>query len=227
LAFCDAPDGRLLVHCYGGCEFSAIFAELVQYGLLDDDDGDLHVSSSAAVCQRDDDQRRNKVARACAIYASGVQDERIVVYSHSRGIHLISPILRFAEQAPHRLGALLTAMLAPIIDIDGEQTGTHLTYLQRDGSGKAELPREFQRETRGLVRGGAIRLFPFDLGAELLIAEGVETALSASEIFSLPAWSAVYAGGLRTVNLPPEVRRIVIAADNDRSGCGQRNSGRL
>jgi len=40
----------------------------------------------------------------------------------------------------------------------------------------------------------------------------------------LPGWSAVYAGGLLTLELPPEIRRIVIAADNDISGTGQRNA---
>ena len=44
------------------------------------------------------------------------------------------------------------------------------------------------------------------------------------QIFGLPGWSAVYAGGLKTIELPPDVRRIIIAADNDVSGAGQRNA---
>ena len=39
-----------------------------------------------------------------------------------------------------------------------------------------------------------------------------------------PGWSAVFAGGLKTIELPPDVRRIIIAADNDVSGAGQRNA---
>ena len=39
-----------------------------------------------------------------------------------------------------------------------------------------------------------------------------------------PVWSAVFAGGLKTTELPPDVRRIIIAADNDVSGAGQRNA---
>ena len=66
--------------------------------------------------------------------------------------------MRFHEQAPHRLGARLPAMLAPVVDIDGEQIGVHMTYLRRDGAGKADLPKEFQRECRGALAGGAIRL---------------------------------------------------------------------
>ena len=221
LSFCDGADGRLLAFCFGGCPFDRIIAALVEYGLLDDDGDDSHVSPSVTVCQRDGTQR---AALARQIYSSGAWDERIAVYLRSRHIRVISAVLRFAEQAPHRLGARLPAMLAPIVDVDGEQIGVHLTYLRRDGGGKAELTKEYQRECRGAVRGGAIRLIPFEPDVELVLAEGLETSLAASELFGLPSWSAVYAGGLCSLVLPPEVRRIVIAADNDASGVGQRNA---
>jgi hypothetical protein len=29
-------------------------------------------------------------------------------------------------------------MLAPIVNVDGEQIGVHLTYLRHDGGGKAQ-----------------------------------------------------------------------------------------
>jgi putative DNA primase/helicase len=222
LSFCDGADGRLLAFCFGGCAFDEIMSALVEYGLLDDDDDDdLHVSSDVTVCQRDKTER---IAHARQIYDSGVWDERIAVYLCSRWIHLTSPVLRFSEQTPHRLGARLPAMLAPIVNVDGEQIGVHLTYLRRDGSGKIALPKEYQRECRGSVRGGSIRLMPFNPDLALLVSEGVETSLAASELFGLPCWSAVYAGGLCSLVLPPEVRLIVVAADNDVSGVGQRNA---
>ena len=113
-------------------------------------------------------------------------------------------------------------MLAPVVDVNSVQTGVHMTFLKKDGSGKAELPKEYQRECRGAVRGGAIRLIPFEPDVELVLAEGLETSLAASELFGLPCWSALYAGGLCSLVLPPEVRRVVIAANNDGSGAGQR-----
>jgi hypothetical protein len=219
LSFCDGADGRLLAFCFGGCAFDEIMSALVEYGLLDDDD--LHVSRGVTVCQRDNTER---IAPARQIYDSGGWDERIAVYLRSRRIRPTSPVLRFTEQAPHRLGARVPAMLAPVVNVTGEQTGTHLTYLRGDGSAKADLPKEYQRESRGLIHGGAIRLIPFEPDVELVLAEGLETSLAASELFGLPCWSAVYAGGLCSLVLPPEVRRIVIAADNDVSGVGQRNA---
>ena len=222
LSFCDGADGRLLAFCFGGCAFDEIMSALVEYGLLgDDDDDDLHVSRAVTVCQRDNTER---IAHARQIYDGGGWDERIAVYLCSRGIHLTSPVLRFSEQTPHRLGARLPAMLAPIVNVDGEQIGVHLTYLRHAGGGKADLPKQYQRECRGLIHGGAIRLIPFEPHVELVLAEGLETSLAASELLGLPCWSAVFAGGLRSLVLPSEVRRIVIAADNDVSGVGQRNA---
>jgi phage/plasmid primase-like uncharacterized protein len=195
---------------------------LVEYGLLDDDDGDdSHLSRCVIVCPRNDAER---IAYARQIYDSGVWDERIGAYLHSREIGLRSPVLRFKEQAPHRLGARLPAMLAPVVNVTGEQIGVHLTYLRRDGSGKATLPKEYQRECRGVIHGGAIRLSEHDPDSELIVAEGIESAFSAMQLFGRAGWAAVYAGGLKTMELPPDVRRIIIAADNDASGTGQRNA---
>jgi hypothetical protein len=157
LSFCDAPDGRLLAYCFGGCDFNEIMPALVQYGLLDDEGLDTPPPGDRAALHHDEERRR-KIEQARAIYANGAWDERIAVYLRSRGVGLISPVLRFAEETPHRTGARLPAMLAPIVDAGGEQIGVHMTYLRRDGGGKADLPKEFQRECRGLIRGGAIRL---------------------------------------------------------------------
>ena len=226
LSLSEGEDGRLLAFCFGGCEFNEIMPALVEYGLLDGADVDLGAPQGyqAAALRNDVDQRRRKIQQAREFYAGSAWDERIKIYLGSRLIIRTSPILRFHEQAPHRLGARLPAMIAPVVDVDGEQTGTHLTYLRRDVAGKADLAKEFQRECRGVIHGGAIRLMEHDLGVELIIAEGIETALSAAQLFDLPCWSAVFAGGLKTTELPPDVRRIVIAADNDVSGAGQRNA---
>ena len=190
LSLSDGEDGRLLAFCFGGCEFNEIMPALVEYGLLDDDDGDdIHVSRRGVVCPRDDAER---IAHAREIYDSGVLDERIQTYLHARGIGLTSPILKFQERAPHRLGARLPAMLAPVVNIDGEQTGLHMTYLRRDGGGKAALPKEYQRECRGVIHGGAIRLAEHDPDAELVVAEGVESTFSAMQHL----WPGRLGGGL-------------------------------
>jgi putative DNA primase/helicase len=70
-----------------------------------------------------------------------------------------------------------------------------------------------------IAKGSAVRLAPpMDV---LGIAEGIETALSASALFAVPCWAAVNAGMLAAWQPPPEVKRIIIFGDNDPSYAGQ------
>ena len=224
LSLAEGEGGKLLAYCHGGCDFAAILAALVGYGLLDDDDG-ANLPHESPVRKSDIADRKFRIEGACRIYSQSADAPQIETYLRSRAIALSSPVLRFCQSAPHRLGTRRPAMVAPIVDINGQQTGAHLTYLRSDGTGKADLPKEFQRECRGVIGGGVIRLATHDPECELLVGEGVETALSAMEIFKRPGWAAVYAGNLKEdLMLPPEVRRVVITADNDESGTGQKNA---
>jgi hypothetical protein len=220
---CDTEEGKLLAHCFGGCEYDDILSALVEYGLLDDGDYVESCDVSLAIKPNANDESQ-RIDTARWIYdrlapAAG----SIATYLRSRHITIKVPsILRFGS-CPHRASAaLLPAMAAPVVDVGGNRTGVHMTYLRADGNGKAFDQPGLCRECRGVVRGGAIRLAPHNPDCELIVAEGIESGLSASEIFGLPAWSAVSAGGLKTLKLPPTVRGIVIAADNDISGAGQR-----
>jgi DNA primase len=219
----DGKDG-LLAHCFGGCSYDEILSALVEHGLLDGNDGSV---SGHDIVEPELVDPSVRIAAARWVYnrltpAAGTPAER---YLRARGITLpVPPTLRFGD-VPHRLGGMFPAMVAPIVDIDGVQIGIHATYLRPDGGGKADFPRsELQRECRGLVRGGGIHLAPHDPNRELIVAEGIETTLSAMQIFGLSGWSSVSAGGLRTLELPEMVRCILITADNDESGCSQRNA---
>jgi phage/plasmid primase-like uncharacterized protein len=215
----DGADGEPLLYCFGGCTYEDLLAELIERTSLDDD--------ACAALQSEirtplvPDARRIKQARQ--IYAHTDTGPQIPAYLASRSISIQPPaVLRRRLQCPHRLGIQPLAMVAPIVALNGEQTAIHMTYLSFDGR-KIDLPKEFQRETRGVARGGSIRLAEHDPERELIVAEGLETALSVMELLGLPGWAAVYAANLKdTLQLPASVRRIIIAADNDKSGAGQR-----
>jgi putative DNA primase/helicase len=53
------------------------------------------------------------------------------------------------------------------------------------------------------------------------IAEGIETALSATALFGVPCWAAVNAGMLAAWQPPPETKRIIVFGDNDPNYAGQ------
>ena len=90
----------------------------------------------------------------------------------------------------------------------------HRTFLARNGRGKT--PIEPTKMMLGPCRGGAVRLVP--IGDRLMIAEGIETALSAIRATSRAAWAALSTSGLRTLELPADVRDVVVLAHGDEAG---------
>jgi putative DNA primase/helicase len=70
--------------------------------------------------------------------------------------------------------------------------------------------------------GGAVRLGPADV--KMGVAEGIETALSAAQLFGFSVWACLSAGALVKWEPPPGARSIVIFGDRDESFCGQMTS---
>jgi putative DNA primase/helicase len=68
----------------------------------------------------------------------------------------------------------------------------------------------------GPCRGGAVRLA--DPGDVLMVGEGIETCLAAMLASGHPAWAALSTSGLRTLDLPKNVRDVIVLADGDEPG---------
>ena len=58
-------------------------------------------------------------------------------------------------------------------------------------------------------------------GRALMVGEGIETCLTAMQATAMPAWVALSTSGVAALLLPPEVRHVIILADNDASGAGE------
>ena len=115
-------------------------------------------------------------------------------------------------------GSFRPAMLAALVDVDGNPVNIHRTFLTLDGR-KAEIGEPRKMMPGSFPDGAAIRLAPH--GHELGIAEGIETALAASMIFGLPCWSAVNSTGLEKWIPPAGVTSVLILGDNDPKYGGQ------
>ncbi len=103
------------------------------------------------------------------------------------------------------------AMVAAVQDVERGLTGVHRTWLTPDGRAKA--PVRPAKMTLGTIGGCCIR---FAVPAPtLLLAEGIETALSALQATGAAVWAAISLGNLEHVALPQSVRRVVILADQD------------
>jgi putative DNA primase/helicase len=96
---------------------------------------------------------------------------------------------------------------------------------QLDGLVTAVLCKEPYKKgiTHGWKGSGAVRLGQPTNG-ELGLAEGLETALSATQLTGKPCWATLGADQLPKVAIPDGVRKVVIFADNDSNGVGQREA---
>jgi len=123
-------------------------------------------------------------------------------------------------------GNLITrhpAMIATVTNGNGHPVAIHRTYLTENG-GKATLPAP-KKVLGRLPESSAVRLF--NPGANMGIAEGIETALSASLMFNIPTWAAISANGLERWTPPQETTNVTIFGDNDIGGTGQKSAMKL
>jgi hypothetical protein len=134
-------------------------------------------------------------------------------YLGYRDIHLAPPpcSIRFHPELYYDRHLSYPAMVCVVRNAAGRVVAIHRTWITTNGNGTFHKVRKML----GPVAGAAVRLGD---GPDIVVAEGIETALSAVELFSWPSYAALSAPGVRTLKLPPHVRRIVIAADGDDEG---------
>jgi hypothetical protein len=108
---------------------------------------------------------------------------------------------------------------------DDDVRGVQLTKLKPDGSGKAEI--EPRKITLGKCVGSPIVLAPPNDLLALVIAEGVEDALSSHVITGRGAWAAGGAGRMRALaaTVPAYIETVTILVDDNEAG--RKGSGEL
>ena len=147
----------------------------------------------------------------------------VAAYLRARGpvFQTVPSSLRFLPSCIHKpSGKSWPVMIAAAMNTEGKVLAIHRTYLRNDGKDKA--PVQPAKMTFGAVSGLSCHLA--EAGETLIISEGIETGLCMQFATRTPTWAALSAGGMRNLILPPLplASTIIIAADNDASGCGQR-----
>lgn len=131
---------------------------------------------------------------------------------------------RYIENSPETLltgfywinGGKCQAMIAKAAK-GSKLVGLHATFIRED----KKIGRRMYAIQKGALVGSAIRLHKLGNSEKLIIGEGIESTLSAAEIRSIPAWAAMDAGKMEMVEIPQQVKTVIIAADNDESFTGQ------
>ncbi len=216
----ETNDGRVLIHCFSPRDdWRAVRAELADLGLLDEHGSDQHTGEAYVQVQSDphDDDRQARVQRLWdeALPIAGTIGER---YLRARAIEGELPqhdVLRFHPRMTsledrERRPALVTAL----VDRDSALQGIQVTLLSPHGAAKAALATP--RRTIGRLMGNYVRIdAPTDT---LIVAEGLETALSARRALGAGAWASLSAENLAQFVPPPVIDTLIIAADHDETG---------
>ena len=212
---CGAGDGIMLLERVTKLPFSEIASKIEQVS------GTITVE----LPKKEIDEAARKEAKN-RLWSAGVsvgRDNPAGMYLFNRGLDAKpNKSLRFVDGVFHSTGSdKFPVMVAKICDAEGNPINLHITYLTRDGH-KADVSPSRRIMSGTLPKGSAIRLGPV---AEVMgIAEGIETALSASAMYDIPVWSSINANGLSNWSPPSGVKKVMIFADNDESFTGQKHS---
>ena len=168
---------------------------------------------------------------ACRLFRAGrpVPGTPAEAYLRARGItgRLDWPALRYHPSVYYR-GCdnapleLWPALLAAVTGLDGTITGILRTWL--DPRRPAKAPLADPRRALGHLLGNGVRFGsatkPAPAQAGVLGAgEGVETVLALNDVLpALPVVAALSANHLAALELPPALRRLYVARDNDAAG---------
>lgn len=238
--FGDALDLIAATQCRGDLKAAYRWA-CAWLGLAD---GEARVRNPAprpaarAEAEPDDDRRRRAALRIWLEARPSLAGTGAEAYLLARGIDLgrlgrqpralrYHPGLRHAPS-----GRTLPAMVAAISDMDGAHRATHRTYLDCDGGAWRKARVESPKMVLGGFAGGSVRLWR---GASrkplreapaddlVVIGEGIETCLSI--VLAVPEYRvlcAVSLDNMGAIALPPQVTRVILAADNDTKPAARR-----
>lgn len=167
----------------------------------------------------EEQKRRNMrgiMAGACKI----IQGDPVWKYLENRCQCDPSPFLgdlRFHPELKHPEGGKHPAMLA-LMGWDGARFhGVHRTWITPDGCKADVVPNKASYGELGQIRLGPAM-------GTMGIAEGIETAICAANLFGMPVWSGVCSEGLKKWAPPEGVKKVFIFGDHDASFTGQEAS---
>jgi putative DNA primase/helicase len=200
-------DGGLRLHCFShGCDYGDIINAIKGHSIKG--------PGTAEPVANTKGQRLyvNQLWREAQPAAGTLID----VYLNSRAITSPPPLsVRYVPALTHwPSGTTHPAMLAAVsTDGDNRMNALHRTYLRTDGNGKADVTPN--KMALGPIAGGSFRTAP--AGERLVIAEGVEDALTLTQALGLPAWATLGASNLAKVWLPPLplASEVIVAIDRD------------
>lgn len=204
---------HILVHCFAGCDRTAIMKELRLMGVLDPDGPITPPPQPSTVFTPDHAALATKIWQK----SMDLRSTPAALYLRNRSIRHRSRALRYVPSLQYGTGAERQHHPGMIARISTDEciTGIQRYYLTGDGH-KAAVT--YPKRSLGSPNGGAVRLHALDQTGLLGLAEGTETAMSAHDFFQIPCWATLGTEFFATVHLPAGLKGIVLFLDNGKGG---------
>lgn len=204
----------ILFHCFAGCSNEEVIAALDRQGVRS---RDLFDGSGGVAADRPEKRAFNSNARRLWHSATAISGGPAEGYLAQRGILRASDQLRYLERTPlGPRGAVqfLPAMLAAVTT-DMGVIAIHRTFLDAPSAKLAAFDRP--KRALGSLGFGSVRLAP-PVQGRLGLAEGIESALSAMQLFGISCWATLGNERFGLVAIPEGVRELHLFIDNDAGG---------
>jgi len=204
----------ILLHCFAGCANDEVIAALARRGVRP---RELFDGSGGPLLEQPRQEAADR--NACRLWrgAGTLSGSPAEVYLTKRCLTQFSSDLRFHPRTPlGPRGAVrfLPAMLAAV-RTDLGVIAVHRTFLDTRTARLASFDRP--KRALGSLRNGAVRLAGPQAG-RLGLAEGIETALSAMQLFGVPCWATLGNERFGLVTIPQSVCELHLFVDNDAGG---------
>jgi len=217
----DDKDGNGGYYC-NGCGAGSGFDLLMKLHGWDFARAAAEVERVSGVCEPKPARSTNPLKRLRSIQArAGATGEAVSQYLMNRGLSTVAPGLMQGDVDYYESGekiATYPSMLGKVVSVAGKPLTWHVTYLHEGRKAPVDCPRKIMKAVES-INGAAIRLYP--LAAHIGIAEGIETAIAATELTGIPTWSVLNASGMTKFQFPESVERLTIFADHDSNYAGQ------
>lgn len=226
---CGSGHGMKLAMEFTGREFRDVSAQ------IDAMLGNIKVDATPQRPAMSEDDRVRMLRETAAATAPMRRGDLADIYLTSRhlGQATYPAALRFGASLRDGEGGTRPCMVA-LVGVHGEKDGRgrqrfcslHRTFLRPDGKGKAEMASPRKLMPGGIPDGACVMLSDWT-GGVIGIAEGIETALACTALYSVPTWAALTAGMMAKWSPPSDAEEVVIFQDNDANFTGYRAAGTL
>jgi putative DNA primase/helicase len=211
---CGSGDGWELYMKITGKEFVETMQDVAsKIGVIDREESKPEPKTDPKIALQ-------KVAKA-SVKLTG--QDPVSKYLRSRGIvYQPEEILYCAQCYESETKSAIPAMIGIVKNRSGKNVTLHRTYLGIYGKAQIQSPKKLMPAICDSLSAESAAIRLFSINDTVGIAEGIETAISARQLFDIPTWAVINTSIMAGFEPPEGIKKVVIFGDNDANFVGQK-----